>query len=204
MPPRSSGHERMMSRPAHCLRGGVAVGLFMETDAAVPLSRIPNPPLTGGQQGPPMLADTGTPPRTRGTGGGVRVLIVHADAGCREEVGRLLQRSDIEVVDVVPEGEAAISAAKAFNPDLVLIGVGENQPFSAGWTTRRLAAEVPGTRVLIFGDSDAEPELAGSLVDGAAGYVRVDGRAERLDVTVRIAIALIAYREVARYEDGAA
>jgi DNA-binding NarL/FixJ family response regulator len=150
-----------------------------------------------------MLPDTSTPSRNRETAGGVRVLIVHADASCREEVGRLLER-DIEVVDVVPDGEAAIRAAKESSPDLVLIGVGVNRPFSASWTTRRLAAELPGTRVLIFGDSDAEQELAGSIGAGAAGYVRVDGRAERLDVTVRIAIALIAYREVAQYEDGAA
>jgi DNA-binding NarL/FixJ family response regulator len=151
-----------------------------------------------------MLPDTGKTARARGTAGGVRVLIVHADASCREGVARLLERSDIEVVDVVPDSEAAIASAKALNPDLVLLGVGVNRPFSAGWATRRLAAEVPGARVLIFGDSDAEQELAGSIVAGAAGYVRVDGRAERLDITVRIAIALIAYREVARYEDGAA
>jgi DNA-binding NarL/FixJ family response regulator len=151
-----------------------------------------------------MLPDAGTASRRRNTAGGVRVLIVHGDASCREEVGRLLERSDIEVVDVVPDGEVAIRAAKASSPDLVLIGARANRPFSATWTTRRLAAEVPGTRVLIFGDSDAEQELAGSIGAGAAGYVRVDGRAERLDITVRIAIALIAYREVAQYEDGAA
>jgi DNA-binding NarL/FixJ family response regulator len=151
-----------------------------------------------------MLPDTGTPSHVRATAGRVRVLLVHADASCREEVGRLLERSDIEVVEVVPDCDAAIRAVKESRPDLVLIGVGVNQPFSASWTTRRLAAEVPGTRVLIFGDSEAEQELAGSIGAGAAGYVRVDGRAERLDVTVRIAIALIAYREVARYEDGAA
>jgi hypothetical protein len=32
--------------------------------------------------------------------------------------------------------------------------------------------------------------------------VRIDGRNERLGVTVRIALALIAFREVAQYERG--
>jgi DNA-binding NarL/FixJ family response regulator len=168
----------------------------------VPLSPTSDGLLSGNGHGGAALMDAEPAPRP--TGSGVRVLIVHSDASCREEVARLLRNSDIEVVDVVPDGEAAIRAAKESSPDLVLIGVGVNQPFSASWTTRRLAAELPGTRVLIFGDSDAEQELAGSIGAGAAGYVRVDGRAERLDVTVRIAIALIAYREVAQYEDGAA
>jgi DNA-binding NarL/FixJ family response regulator len=61
---------------------------------------------------------------------------------------------------------------------------------------------VPGTRVLLFGDADTEAELDGTLVAGAAGYVRVDARNERLGVTVRIALALIAFREVAYYERG--
>jgi DNA-binding NarL/FixJ family response regulator len=147
-----------------------------------------------------MLSGNGTSPQLRANGKGVRVLIVHADASCREEVAGLLRRSDIEVVDVVPDCEAAIGAAKEASPDLVLIGAGGQRPPSACETTRRLAYEVPGSRVLIFGDADAEQELAGTLVAGAAGFVRVDGRAERLDVTVRIAIALIAYREVVEYE----
>ncbi len=146
-----------------------------------------------------MLTPTESPARRTATGG-VGVLIVHADASCREEVARLLRRSDIEVVDVVPHGEAAIRTAKRVRPDLVLIGADGDRPMSAEETTRRMTHEVPGSRVLLFGDASAEQELADTIAAGAAGYVRVDGRADRLDATVRIAIALIAFREVARYE----
>ena len=132
----------------------------------------------------------------------VRVLIVHSDASCREEVARLLRRSDIEVVDVVPDGDAAIRAARQESPDLVLIGAGADREPSTGETTLRMSREVPGTRVLLFGDADSEAELDGTLVAGAAGYVRVDGRNQQLGVTVRIALALIAFREVAHYERG--
>ena len=142
-------------------------------------------------------------PRRRIFARRLRVLIVHADASCREQVARLLRRSDIDVIDVLPDGEAAISAVKAVGPDLVLVGAGGDRPIAADELTRRLSWEAPGTRVLVFGDADTEDELAGAVVGGAAGYVRVDGRADRVDVTLRIALALIAYREVAQYERGA-
>jgi DNA-binding NarL/FixJ family response regulator len=135
-----------------------------------------------------------------GAAGGVRVLIVHSERSCREEVARLLEGSDIEVVDVVPDGDAAIGAAKSASPDLVLMGIGGSGSCCASETVRRLAHAAPASRVLFFGEGEAEDELAGTLVAGAAGYVRIDGRADRLDVTVRIAIALIAYREVEQLE----
>jgi hypothetical protein len=66
------------------------------------------------------------------------------------------------------------------------------------------AADVArGSRVLLFGDARSEDELDSTMSAGADGYVRVDERTPRLDVTVRIALALIAFREVARYERGA-
>jgi DNA-binding NarL/FixJ family response regulator len=145
-----------------------------------------------------MLKAVQTPQRAAST---VRVLIVHSDASCREEVAQLLRRSDIEVVDVVPDGDAAIEAAKQESPDLVLMGAGADREL-AGEATLRMSREVPGSRVLLFGDADDEPELDGTLVAGAAGYVCIDGRNERLGVTVRIALALIAFREVAQYERG--
>lgn len=188
----------MMSRPAHCLLDGVAVGLSLERMPSVPLSRTANGFPAGNGHGPAML--TGAETTSRPTPSGVRVLIVHSDASCREEVARLLRRSDIEVVDVVPDGEAAIRAAKQESPDLVLLGADVDRAMSAGETTRRMSHEVPGSRVLLFGNGEADEELDETLVAGAAGYVRVDGRTERLGVTVRIALALIAFREVAQYE----
>ena len=142
-------------------------------------------------------------PRRRIFARRLRVLIVHADPSSREQFARLLRRSDIEVIDVVPDGEAAICAVQATGPDLVLVGAGGDHLISADELTRRLSWEAPGTRVLLFGDEDAEEELAGAMVGGAAGYVRIDGHADRLDVTLRIALALIAYREVEQFERGA-
>jgi DNA-binding NarL/FixJ family response regulator len=132
-----------------------------------------------------------------------RVLIVHSAASCRERVAGLLRRSDIEVVDVVPDGQAAIRAARRRRPDIVLMGAGQDRRMSTWEATRRLAREAPHSRVLLFGDASSEEELDSTMCAGAAGYVRVDGRSARLDVTVRIALALIAFREVTHYERGA-
>lgn len=167
----------------------------------MPLSPTSNQLISGNGHGGSALMEP--EPATRPTANGVRVLIVHSDASCREEVARLLRSSDIEVVDVVPDGDAAIRAAKAESPDLVLMGAGADRAVPAGEATLRLSREVPGSRVLLFGDGGAEQELDGSLLAGAAGYVRIDGRNERLRLTVRIALALIAFREVANYERGA-
>jgi DNA-binding NarL/FixJ family response regulator len=132
-----------------------------------------------------------------------RVLIVHSDASCRDRVARLLRRSDMDVVDVVPLGDAAIRAVRMQRPDLVLLGTESGRGMSTWEATRRLAREAPGSRVLVFGDGGSEEELDGTISAGAAGYVRIDGRSAQLDVTVRIALALIAFREVAEYERGA-
>ena len=132
-----------------------------------------------------------------------RVLIVHSDASCRERVSQLLRRSDIDVVDVVPLGESAIRAVRRQRPDLVLLGTESRRGMSTWEATRRLAREAPGSRVLVFGDGGSEEELDGTISAGAAGYVRIDGRSAQLDVTVRIALALIAFHEVAEYERGA-
>jgi len=197
---RSCPHERMMSRPAHCPGVLAAVGLSLEGTIFVALSQTPNPLLTENRNRQRMLRRSEAPRHRKAA---TRVLIVGADAACRAKVARMLGRSDIDVMDAAPDGEEAIRAVKAAGPDLVLVGAGADRPIAADELARRLSWEVPGTRVLVFGDAAAEEELAGAMVGGAAGYVRIDGRADRLDVTLRIALALIAYREVARFERGA-
>jgi DNA-binding NarL/FixJ family response regulator len=121
----------------------------------------------------------------------VRVLVAHRDAACRALVSRLLRRSGIGVVASVPDGEAAVAAARRGAPALVLVGADLEGP-SVVETTRRLARVAPASRVLVFGTAGSEQALGDTLGAGAAGYVRIDAQAERLDVTVRIAIALLA------------
>lgn len=138
-------------------------------------------------------------PATTTMSEGVRVVIAHADAPCRELVAGLLRDSGIGVVDAVADGEAAIAAARHAGPALVLVGV-HLAGLSVAETTRRLTRAAPASRVLVFGTAESESELGETLGAGAAGYVRIDEHAERLDVTVRIAIALLGH---VREEDAA-
>jgi AmiR/NasT family two-component response regulator len=191
----------MMGRPAHCLRHGPALGFVLEGRRSVPLSRMPNHALTHNGDRPAMLSGGETQPRRAPSR--ARVLIVHSDASCRDRVAQLLRRSDMEVIDVVPLGAAAIRAARRHRPDLVLLGAGDGQGMSTREATQLMAHEAPCSSVLVFGDGGSEEELDGTISAGAAGYVRLDARTTRIDVTVRIALALIAFREVAEYERGA-
>lgn len=123
-----------------------------------------------------------------GTSECVRVLIAHADASCRERLTRLLRESGALIVEAVADGPAAVKAARRGTPDLVLVG--KLHGLSVAETTRRLTRVAPATPVLVFGTADAGSDLGETLGAGASGYVRIDHRAERLDITVRIAIAI--------------
>ena len=123
----------------------------------------------------------------------LRVIVAHADAGRRESVARLLRDNDIDVVDAVAGGDAAVQAVLELEPDLVLVGVEAGG--HAGFDSARRLTETPsGSPVVMFGSADAERELGDRFPTGAAGYLRTDVLAERLDPTLRIAIALFTRR----------
>jgi DNA-binding NtrC family response regulator len=165
-----------MSRPAHCAGPVFGSWLLEEMGTADGHSSVPS-----------LFALE----RDDGGHDGAGVLIAHADASCRGVISRLLHRSGIAVVASVPDGEAAVRAARRTAPALALVGV-DLAGLSVAETTRRLTRVAPASRVLVFGTAGSEYELGGAFGAGAAGYVRVDAGAERLDVTVRIAIALLA------------
>jgi DNA-binding NarL/FixJ family response regulator len=143
--------------------------------------------------GQSSVATVVTPEPMGNTSGGVQVLIAHADATCRELVARLVRDSGIGVVDAVPDGESAISAARRDAPALVLVGA-NLAGLSVAETTRRLTRASPASRVLVLGTGESERELGDTLGAGAAGYVRVDEPAERLDIAVKVAIALLGHQ----------
>jgi DNA-binding NarL/FixJ family response regulator len=147
----------------------------------------------GTADGHPRVPTLVAAERTAGRSAALRVLVAHPDPECRELVSRLLKQSGIRVVASVADGEAAVRAARGAAPALVLVGADLEGP-SVAQTTRRLARVAPASRVLVFGTAGSEDELGDTLAAGAAGYVRIDAQAERLDVTVRIAIALLTCR----------
>jgi CheY-like chemotaxis protein len=119
----------------------------------------------GAHTGPTMT----TPPQAP-----VRVLIVDDQASFRRAAEQVVEATDgFAVAGVVATGEAAVVAARALRPDLVLMDVhlpGIDGPEA----TRRILAgpEGPGRPVVLLLSTDEEGDggawVAGS---GAAGYL---------------------------------
>jgi two-component system nitrate/nitrite response regulator NarL len=86
----------------------------------------------------------------------VRVLVVDDHALFTDAIVPLLQRMEMDVLDVVRSGEEAIAVARRSRPDLVMIDLG--LPDIGGISVgRRILDELPETiLVALTGRSDAE------------------------------------------------
>lgn len=101
----------------------------------------------------------------------------------RRGLARLLQRTGIQVVGEAPNGEAAIRAAAATQPDLVIMDL--NMPGVSGLeATRRLMERSPGSRVLMLSVSAQEADVSNAILAGASGYVLKDEPGEEIIAAV--------------------
>jgi DNA-binding NarL/FixJ family response regulator len=79
----------------------------------------------------------------------------------------------LEVVEEVGNGQAAIEAAEATDPDVVLMDL--RMPLLSGVdATRRLTDISPGLRILAISATALEDEIADAILWGANGYVSKD------------------------------
>ena len=101
----------------------------------------------------------------------MRVLVVDADPMFRSGViSLLLQQGDIEVVGEAREGDEAVEKARELRPDVILIDV--HLPGMGGLVaTRRIKADQPYIRILIFTSSETDKELLQAIQVGAQGYL---------------------------------
>ncbi len=77
-----------------------------------------------------------------------KILLVEDNEPSRDALGRRLQRRGYEVVLAV-DGQAAVSAARAVKPDLVLMDLG--LPVIDGWeATRQLKGDASTQRIPII------------------------------------------------------
>jgi DNA-binding NarL/FixJ family response regulator len=115
------------------------------------------------------------------SGGRSRLQVVIADDHpfYRSGLARVLERSGIDVVAAVPNGEAALQAVRDTAPDVVLMDL--NMPGLSGVeATRRITEVAPDTRVIVLTVSTQEGDVADAIVAGARGYLLKDAPAHEL------------------------
>ncbi|VTR76778.1 response regulator [Cellulomonas hominis] len=126
-----------------------------------------------------------TAERVQGTT--VRVLVADDHPVVRSGLAGLLSvEPDIEVVGEVADGAAAVEAARALTPDLVLMDL--RMPVLDGAAaTARIVAEVPGVRVLVLTTYETDTDILRAVEAGATGYLLKDTPREQLVAGVRAA-----------------
>ncbi|MDN2499468.1 response regulator transcription factor, partial [Nocardia nova] len=119
----------------------------------------------------------------------LRVLVVDDQQVMREGLVALLGLVDeVRVVGAAGDGEQALRAVAETGPDVVLMDL--RMPVLDGVeATRRIAADHPGTAVLVLTTYADDASIVSALRAGARGYLTKDaGRAE-LVAAIRAAAA---------------
>ncbi|CAA7627100.1 response regulator transcription factor [Magnetospirillum sp. UT-4] len=99
----------------------------------------------------------------------IRILIAEDQQLVRQGLAALLKAEDVEIVGEAEDGEAAVAAARALRPDIVLMDL--SMPALDGVeATRRIKRAVPQVRVLILTVANCERRVAEALRAGADGY----------------------------------
>jgi len=109
----------------------------------------------------------------------IRVLIVDDHRTFGEALrAALTQEKDLEIVDVVTDGPAAVQAAAEHHPDVVLMDV--SMPGVDGIeATRRIKEAEPDARVVMMTGHENELLLGKAVQAGASGYL---GKTEAITI----------------------
>jgi DNA-binding NarL/FixJ family response regulator len=115
----------------------------------------------------------------------IHLLLVDDQRLMREGLRTLLElESDFEIVGEAGDGQAALEAYAAFQPDVVLMDI--RMPVMDGVeATRRLRAQWPAARVIILTTFDDDANVFEGLRAGAQGYLLKDLSGQELASAVR-------------------
>jgi DNA-binding NarL/FixJ family response regulator len=117
----------------------------------------------------------------------IRVLLADDQALVRAGFRSLLDdEDDITVVAEAADGAAAVEAARADRPDVILMDI--RMPGMDGLeAARRIAAELPEVRIVILTTFDMDEFVYGALRAGVAGFLVKDTDPVELIRAVRVA-----------------
>jgi len=115
----------------------------------------------------------------------IRVLIADDHAVVRQGLRTFLDlQEDVEVVGEAGDGHEALDAARATRPDVVLMDVVMPE-LDGVEATRRIVAELPGTRVLALTSFLDEDRVLPAVRAGATGYLLKDVQPAELVRAIR-------------------
>ncbi len=118
----------------------------------------------------------------------LRVVIADDHPMYRDGLARALRASGIDVVAEAANGEAAVQAVAATEPDVVVMDL--NMPGVSGLEAIRIVVEhASPTRVLVLSVSAEARDIADAITAGAGGYVVKDEPVEDLIAAVRATAA---------------
>jgi DNA-binding NarL/FixJ family response regulator len=116
----------------------------------------------------------------------VRVLVADDQTVVREGLVMLLGLSPgVEVVAAAADGDEAVALARQHRPDVVLMDL--RMPRCDGVAaTRRVLAELPGTRVIVLTTYADDESVFAALEAGARGYLTKDAPAAEIQRAIRL------------------
>jgi DNA-binding NarL/FixJ family response regulator len=118
----------------------------------------------------------------------VRVVVADDHTYFRDGLVGLLRDCGVDVVEDVPNGEAAIVSVREHKPDVVVMDV--SMPGLGGIeSTRRITEEAPDCRVLMLSVSQEDEDILGAILAGACGFVLKDGPIEDVVAGIEAAAA---------------
>jgi NarL family two-component system response regulator LiaR len=114
----------------------------------------------------------------------LRVIVADDDPLARRLVRDALQLADVVVVADASDGREAVELARYYKPDVVLMDV--VMPVMDGIeATKRIAAEVPETRVVMLTRNDDDELGLLGLRAGAVGYLTKDVSVDAIPRAIR-------------------
>jgi DNA-binding NarL/FixJ family response regulator len=117
----------------------------------------------------------------------VRLILVDDHPIWRDALERDLAEAGYQVVGAFGDGEAAVRAAPALRPDVVLMDL-QLPGMSGVEAAAAIVRADPSVRILMFSQSGEDADVLAAVKVGARGYlVKSAGRAELLDAVARTA-----------------
>ena len=122
----------------------------------------------------------------------MKIVIVDDQTLIREGLVTICERlPDVEVVGTAGDGEQALAAVAALQPDVVLMDL--RMPRMDGLAaTRAIHERHPGTRVIVLTTYSDDDSVLGALAAGALGYLTKDAGREDIHRAL-LAAARVAY-----------